>query len=63
MKPLDKKGETIYFLIDTSKANVNIPTTVPWDEIEFLESWLLEKVAEPQIQIFHISRITQYASR
>ena len=43
IKPLSKKGETIYFLTDYTKANVNIPSTMPWDEIEFPQSYLLEK--------------------
>ena len=29
MKLASKKGEIIYFLTDTSKANINIPATVP----------------------------------
>ena len=62
MKPPNKKGETIYFLTDTSKANINIPTTMPYDKIDFSKSWLLEKALEPQVQTSYISRITQYAS-
>ena len=38
IKPLGKKGETIYFLINTTKANINIPTIVPWEKIELPKS-------------------------
>ena len=34
---------------------------MPWDKINFPESWLLEKIEKSLNQTLYISRITQYA--
>lgn len=48
-KFISKKGNTTLFQVDTNKANIQIPKTIKWSEIELPQSWKLEKIIPPKI--------------
>lgn len=43
------KRKTTLFQVNLDKANLSIPKTITWSEIELPQSWKLEKVVPPKI--------------
>ena len=37
--PKDKRGETMVFQINSSKANISVPQTLKWEEIDTPSVW------------------------
>lgn len=46
----DKMGETIVFQINPMKANISVPMTLKWDEINVPEDWTLVNEVPKKVQ-------------
>ena len=41
LKP--QKGETTFFITDTTKVNDSLPRTIKWDEVTLPQKWVMDK--------------------
>ena len=54
------KDQTIVFLTDHTNANLSIPKTIMWKDVQLPDDWVMEKATQPIPKpLSQISRITQ----